>query len=340
MLCTGVVLALAAPLFYLLTKHFYAEDLIEVIRAIEAGRTIPPLDLERDIMVGLMLQFLLTFIALSLSIVLTIRLMTRRLWRPFDAALEHAEHFNLAQGDVPVFEPTDIAEFMRLNSSLATLMTRSKEHYRQQKEFTENASHELQTPLAVVRSKLDLLMQEPLGERPTQLVAELYEQTTRMAYLNRNLLLLAKIDNAQYTDSKEVDVATQLASLMPVYSAMADGRGITVDDRCPHRMPVRAIPTLLDSLMNNLVVNALRYSPKGSEVVITLDDNRMTIANQSVDHQPLDSSTLFRRFRSGHTCHRGNGLGLAIVKAICDLHGWRIEYSFVADSHCFMVTFR
>lgn len=120
------------------------------------------------------------------------RFITHRLWLPFDDTLQKTEQFNLAQSAVPQFQKTEIKEFARLNNSLAKLMQKDKEIYRIQKEFTENASHELQTPISIIRSKLDLLMQEELDERSMSLVSDLYDLNTRMEHLNRNLLLLAK----------------------------------------------------------------------------------------------------------------------------------------------------
>lgn len=215
-LCTAAILVLTAPLFYLLTKWFYAEDMIDIIEAVERGEGIPPLDLERDIMAGMMLQFLLIFIVVSLSLFITMRFITRRLWLPFDDTLDKAERFNITQDSLPRFLPTDIREFERLNRSLDSLMRKDREMFRIQKEFTENASHELQTPIAIIRSKLDMLMQENLTERQMQLVADMYGLTMRMGHLNRNLLILAKIDNAQYTAAEKVDAGAMLSESLPL----------------------------------------------------------------------------------------------------------------------------
>ena len=207
-ICTVSIFVLATPLFYLLTKHFYAEDMIDIIEAIGQGKDIPPLDLEQDIMAGVMLQFILIFLVISISMFITMRFITRRLWHPFDDTLEKTEQFNLAHSDIPSFTKTDVKEFARLNHSLNRLMEKDKETFRIQKEFTENASHELQTPLAIVRSKLDLLLQEEPDERTMRIIADLYELNTRMEHLNRSLLLLAKIENAQYTKMESVDPHT------------------------------------------------------------------------------------------------------------------------------------
>ena len=163
--CMIVVFVLAIPLFYVLTKHFYAEDMLEIVTSVQQGNGIPPLDLEEDIIEGLVLQLVLIFIMVGVSIYITLRFVTRRLWQPFDDTLTKADNFNLSQDDVPHFADTDVVEFDRLNRRMGELMAKNKKIYRAQKEFTENASHELQTPIAVIRSKLDLLMQEELGER-------------------------------------------------------------------------------------------------------------------------------------------------------------------------------
>lgn len=151
--CAVACFALTAPLFFLLTKYYYAEDLIEVVEAVGSGGAVSDIDLEQDVIEGLMLQFLLVFAIISVALFITMRFATKRLWRPFDDSLRKAEAFNLAQGDIPSFGLTRIKEFDRLNRSLESLMAKDRETFRIQKEFTENASHELQMPLAVFRSK-------------------------------------------------------------------------------------------------------------------------------------------------------------------------------------------
>lgn len=340
-LCTAAIFALTAPLFYLLTKHFYAEDMIDIILSVERGEGIPPLDLERDIMEGMMLQFLLIFLVVSLSLFITMRFITHRLWIPFDDTLRKAEQFNLTQDTLPRFMPTNIREFVRLNRSLDALMRKDCETFRIQKEFTENASHELQTPLAVICSKLDLLMQENLTERQMILVSDLYELTVRMGHLNRNLLLLAKIENVQYAATEEVDVVSLLSQSLPFYETLQSGVTLHVEDRrMNHRTMLRANTVLLDCLMKNLIVNAIRHSASGCEIQIIVEDERLTVGNVSADGEPLDEKTLFRRFRSGDVKQKGNGLGLSIVKAVCDLHHWTVAYRFEAGKHCFSVCFQ
>ena len=337
MICTGLMLLLTAPLFYLLTKCFYAEDLIDIIEAVQQGNSIPPLDLERDIIIGMMIQFLLIFIILSISLLITMRFITRRLWQPFDDTLQKTEQFNLAQSEIPEFRETQIKEFARLNASLKRLMEKDKKSYLIQREFTENASHELQTPIAIIRSKLDLLMQEDLNERQMSLVSDLYDINIRIGHLNRNLLLLAKIENAQYTKLEDIDLFNVTNTLLPMYGVLQNGLSISIEDHRTRQSTLRANINLLECLLNNLIINAIRHTTSANgEIKIVIEDDSLSVSNEA-EGEALDGQTLFQRFRSDNTKKVGNGLGLSIAKAICDFHGWSVQYSFSNNRHIFTV---
>lgn len=365
-ICAAICFILTAPAFYLLTKYYYAEDMIDIIKAVSRGEGVPPIDLEQDIVAGMMIQYLLIFCVFTIAMFITMRFVTKKVWEPFDDTLRKAEQFNLAQNNIPLFADTDIEEFNRLNLSLERLMKKDRETYRIQKEFTENASHELQTPLAIIRSKLDLLMQGKLGEKELKLVSDLYQLTMRIGHLNRNLLLLAKIENAQYTTLQEVDVAEMLSESLPLYEALQNGTTLKLVDENDantkdigysyhHHLKVQANPILLECLLKNLIVNAIRHSPSKGEIQLIVGNHQLIVSNDSIDRKngkPLDSKTLFQRFRSGDNQQsspntpsieaprqKGNGLGLAIVKAICDFHHWSIEYYFEDGKHQFIVHF-
>lgn len=340
--CATACFVLTVPLFYLLTKYFYAEDMIDIIEAVERGQGIPPLDLEQDIIAGMMLQFLLIFLVITVALFITLRFAAKTIWRPFDDTLRKAEQFNLAQSEMPRFVATDIHEFARLNHTLWQLMKKDKDIYHIQKEFTENASHELQTPLAIIRSKLDLLMLENLTEAQMRLVSDLYELIKRMGHLNRNLLLLAKIENAQYTALEEIDIVLLLSESLPLYETLRNGKTIRMYDcRIDSGRKIHANQVLLECLLKNLMINALRYSGDVGEIQIFVENDSLAVTNESTDGKPLDADTLFCRFHPGDVRQKGNGLGLAIVKAICDFHHWTVRYEFeaICGSHRFIVNF-
>lgn len=329
--CIAAVFLLTAPFFYLITRYFYAEDMIDIIESVERGEGVPSsFDLEQDIIAGVMIQYLLIFVVISLSLFIAMRFTLRNLWNPFESTLKTMERFKVSDSTLPPRYDGGIDEFRRLNHALSGLMQRNAEVYRQQKEFTENASHELQTPLAVMRSRLDLLLQQNLDVATLESVNELYNVNRRMERLNRNLLLLAKIGNDQF-------VADEKVSLLSIVRDVADSltpMGYRVNtDFSGQESEVMANRTLLESLVTNLVVNAVRNS---GQVDISLSGSRLTVSNPSGDGHPLDRARLFRRFAST-AGSKGNGLGLAIAKAVCDVHHWHIGYDFVDGCHLFSV---
>lgn len=336
---TVIILFLATPIFYILTKYFYAEDIIDLMEAMEHGEKVPPLDLEKDILQGIMIQFFLIFAVLSFSMIITLRFITRRLWHPFDDTLKKMELFNIEQNSEPKFIPTDIKEFSRLNSSLSVLIKRIRRSYRTQKEFTENASHELQTPLAIAQSKLDLLLQEDLNETQSEIIADLYKVYKRMSKLNKNLLLLARIDNAQYSEKSTIDICQFIDNHIPLFESIQGLESSITFNRPKESVMVKANEVLFESMINNLVVNAIKNSSKEHNITILVNKNNVTIINIA-ESSPVNSQLIFKRFQFTEEQKRGNGLGLAIVKAICDFHGWKIKYEFIESRHNFKISFQ
>lgn len=337
--CVAILLLLATPLFYWLTKSFYAEDIIDIIEAVQQGKPVPALDLEEDILHGIMIQFALIVTVLGVAIVLTMRFISGRLWQPFDKTLEAIEHFKLENGVCPQLAESDTKEFVRLNIALQRLMTDSLHSYRLQKEFTENASHELQTPLAVFQSKLDLLLQQPeLTERQAAIIQDLYQMNSRLSRLNRNLLLLAKMENNQFSRTESVDVITVIKDLQPYLESLSGGL-ILKQNFSTASLPIKANRSLLESMVNNLVVNAVRHNKTSGEITVFLSDNRLMVSNTS-DDAALDADQIFNRFYRPSEKTTGNGLGLSIVKTVCDYHGWKILYAYADGKHQFVVIFR
>lgn len=332
--CTVAVFLLMAPVFYLLTKYFYAEDVMALLQAIERHERLPDVDLEEDIIVSITAHFSLTFIMLFIAFLIMVHFVTKRLWQPFDDSLAKAERFNVAESEMPHFEASNVTEFNRLNDSLARLMIKSRKSYRIMKEFAENASHELQTPLAVTRSKLDLLLQEQLTPQQLELVADMYQINSRMEHLNRNLLLLAKIDGLQYEERKTIHLEEFVSGLMQSYSLLRTDEKVEFMSTGSSDMTISANPTLLESLINNLVVNAIRNTPTGVVAIIASAGPKLSVSNTATG-SALDPTKIFSRFRTAGK--GGTGLGLPIAKAICEYHGWQLDYKYVDGRHVFTI---
>lgn len=336
--CVSILLLLATPLFYWLTKNFYAEDMIDIIEAIQKGQPIPTLDLEEDILHGILIQFSLITAVLGIAIILTMRFISQRLWRNFDQTLETIETFRLENNTVPTLPKSEIAEFDRLNNVLNELMKSSIQSYKIQKEFTENASHELQTPLAIIQTKLDILLQQPdITKEQAVIIQDIYQTTTRLSRLNRNLLLLAKMENRQFSQTESIDVIQVLQDLSPYLESLTDGIGLIRDFQRPS-LKINANRSLLESMINNLVANAVRYNKKGGEICISTDNKSLTVSNTS-DSKALDENVIFNRFYRSSRGKAGTGLGLSIVRAVCLYHHWKIQYEYCDNHHIFHIVF-
>ncbi len=337
--CVIFLFALAAPVFYYLTKNYYAEDMADLIEAVQAGRGIPALDLEEDILKGTMLQYLLITVLLAVGVTFTMRLVSKKLWKPFEQTLSSIETFQLEKGKVPDLPESDIKEFAMLNKSLQRLMTKSIGSYQAQKEFTENASHELQTPLAIFQAKLEILLQQPqLTSEQAAIIQDLFQMTSRLSRLNRNLLLLAKIDNAQFDAKEHIRLAAFIDRLLPSLESIS-GQIHIERAYSSEALSVDANSVLLESMINNLIVNAVRHNTADGTITISLNDHSLKISNTS-DEQALSATQIFNRFYRPVQNKSGNGLGLAIVKAICNYHGWSVKYEYEEGIHSFIVDFR
>lgn len=330
------ILLMSAPLFYFIITHYYAEDLIRI----EASAHIhnPHVDLQQDTVVGLVIQILSMVLILGTTIFLIMRFVPVKLWKPFYDTLHKISHFKVEDGTVPDFTTSKVKEFTELNHTLERILSQNVHSYKVQKQFTENASHELQTPLAIVQSKLDLLLQnKDLTSEQAALMQDIYHEIVKMSKLNRNLLFLAKIENAQYNLNGKINIAEKLQSLIPSLELLANGVKIClcVDNK---HLVVDCNEVLLESMISNLVANAVMHNYADGEIVIRLETSTLTVTNTS-NEPPLDSAHIFERFYRSSVTQKGNGLGLAIVKSICDYNHWSVNYIYENGLHNFFICF-
>jgi signal transduction histidine kinase len=214
---------------------------------------------------------------------------------------------------------------------------KAEEDYLLLKEFTENASHELQTPLSIIRSKLEMLIQEQdLSERQSEIVRSAFAAIKKLSRLNQSLLLLTKISNQQFNDLEEIPLDEKIESKLGQFRELWQTSGIEVSS---HLLPatIRASPELIDILLNNLFSNASNHNIPQGVIDISLESRRLCICNTGLS-VPLDPRRMFTRFYKGeqHTGH--NGLGLSIIKQICEVTTLRPAYQFSGNRHTFVFT--
>lgn len=266
------------------------------------------------------------------------RRLSKSVWKPFRKTLDKLKTFNLNQQTKIEFDEADVSEFEELNQSLSKLIDQNISVYKSQKEFTENASHELQTPLAILKNKLDILMQnQDLTEKQYEIAEEMNKALTRSSRINRNLLLLAKIDNSQFDNSEIIRFDELLNQSLEILQEHFEQKNITVNSEISSNVEVKGNSSLMEVLINNLILNAIRHTPSDGIINIKLTKSVFEVSNSGTEK--LNEDLLFKRFSKLSTDNRGSGLGLAIIQQICKLQNWNIGYIFDKSLHIFSIDF-
>ena len=263
------------------------------------------------------------------------RRLSKSVWKPFRETLDQLKTFSLNNQTKIEFSKTDVSEFDELNQSLTKLIEHNVSVYKTQKEFTENASHELQTPLAILKNKLDILLQnQDLTEKQYQIAEEMNRALSRSSRINKNLLLLAKIDNKQF-DSETFHLNEVLNQSLEILQEHFEQKNISVNTEISDNVKVNGNIGLTEVLINNLIINAIRHTSINGSISIKLNNSVFEVSNSGTEK--LNSDLLFKRFSRFSKDNNGSGLGLAIVKEICKSQNWTIDYRFENYNHIFSV---
>jgi signal transduction histidine kinase len=269
---------------------------------------------------------LLVFAGLFIATILFNWIISKNLWEPFYRSLNIIRRTDLQRIQETHFEDTNTKEFNELNAALNSMAEKIHNDFINMKEFTENAAHEMQTPLSAAQSKLELLLQnERLHDEDVQLILDATTSLSRLAKLNQGLLLLAKIENYQYKTATTLSLTEVTKKYLRLFSELIQDKQLAVKTNFENEFTIQLHPLLADSLVSNLLGNAIKYNYIGGSVEIAITQNSYRISNTS--HSPsIPKEKLFKRFTSGTSEENSNGLGLAIVKKIADTHGLLVSY--------------
>ena len=260
----------------------------------------------------------------------------RQSMKPFYQLLEWLEHYRLGRDNEKLQINTHTTEFQKLNDAVSRYASHSEEVFEKQKQFIGNASHELQTPLAICQNRLEMLMEdETLGEEQMGEIVKTYQTLEYVSKLNKSLLLLSKIDNSQYADSKEINLNEVLHRYVEDYQEVYHYRSITLDLQEQGIFRVWMNETLAVVLITNLLKNAFVHNVDEGSIRIEVSSSGIRFGNFA-SGPSLDGTRIFERFYQGNKKKEGStGLGLAIVDAICRQCGLQIRYRFAQDMHWF-----
>lgn len=280
-------------------------------------------------------------ILLYLSLLITTLVLTmwvfHRSMRPLYELLHWLDRYTPGQKNNPVPNDTHIREFAKLNTAAQKAVDRVENAFDQQKQFIGNASHELQTPLAVLGTRIEwLLDQTQPSERQTEELLKMQRSLSHIIRLNKTLLLLTKIENGQFPENSTIDLRAVVQEQTDLYNEIYASRNLSCYVNISGEFTVKMNESLASTLINNLLKNAFIHSEAGSKIIISMQDQTLTISNDGT--KQLDATQIFNRFYQGEKKEGSTGLGLALVKAVCRYYHLNLEYRFNKDRHYFSVT--
>lgn len=292
---------------------------------------------EKDDLMAAVLQWVVALYALLLLTVLGMTTWVfHRNMRPLYRLLQWLSDYRPGSRNAPVPNDTAIREFRQLNTAVQRVMDRSEELFEQQKHFIGNASHELQTPLSVLNGRVEWLLDHAaLDREATGQLISMQRTLAHIVRLNKTLLLLSKIDNKQFPQRAEVDIAELCREQVELCDEIYAERGIRTTLRLPERFVVCMNESLAGVLVSNLVRNAYIHTPAGGCVELYIDATTLAVLNDG--DKPLDGTRIFERFYQGAGREGSAGLGLALVKAVGHYYALRVEYDFAERRHHFRI---
>ena len=292
-----------------------------------------------DLLMTIIIAIGVVFALLIISLYFINKRLSLILWKPFYNTLDNLKGFSQEKPDFILSAETEIDEFIELNKTLEKLTLKVISDYQSLKRFTEDASHEIQTPLAVIQSKLETLMQYPdLKKDQAELIKSAYSSVQRISKLTQTLLLLTKIANGQFPEKRSVNLSELLEEKIELFEDQINGKSLILKKEIEPDCILETNFILAESMVVNLVGNAAKHCITGGIISIRLDKNNLEISNSGVPFS-VPPSKLFERFYKINSSSESQGLGLSIVKEICTLNGWKIDYLYEDNQHKFIVGF-
>lgn len=295
--------------------------------------TIEKLDLLRAI-----LGWIIFLYVLLLLVILSINIWVfRKNMKPLYVLLKWLDSSQLGKKNEPLENTTKITEFRKLNAATMAFAERGEKLFEQQKTFIGNASHEMQTPLAICRNRLEMLMEdETLTEHQLNELIKTHQTLENLTRMNRSLLLLCKIENGQFADTRSVCLNDILTHYLDDYKEVYAYRNITVTVTTDSSFCVDMNDSLVSVLVTNLLKNSFVHNIDGGFIYIKITANTFEISNTG--EKPLDRERIFERFYQGQKKEGSTGLGLALVDSICKANHLTIDYTYVENRHIFTIS--
>ena len=293
---------------------------------------------KEDLKKSIQLWIVFLYVALLLCIILVSIWVFYRNMRPLYILLHWMDEYQTGKNNTPLRNNTKITEFQKLNDAVVRYTERTEQIFEQQKQFIGNASHEIQTPLAICRNRLEMLMEDDsLSEKQLEELIKTHQTLEYITKLNKSLLLLTKIDNKQFSDTKNLELNTHLKQYIEDYKEVYQYKNIQVNIEETGHFYINMNESLATVLLTNLLKNAFVHNIDEGIIQIIITADSIIFKNTGIK-QPLDREHIFERFYQGNKKEGSTGLGLAIVDSICQLQHLKLQYSFEEEKHCFKIS--
>jgi signal transduction histidine kinase len=288
---------------------------------------------------GVVDSFKWILLLLLVLVAISSKLIPKYILSPLSKTLRVIQSFDLKQRKPIRLPETRTSEFRELNIFLKKMTDKALEDYQSLKEFAENASHELQTPTAIIRGKLELLMESDIKDDQAILIAEMHNALEKLSRIHSSLTLLTKLENKEYATEKPVCLSELTQETLDSFEELIQMKSLTLHCHIEDNVYIHLHSALADLLLTNLVSNSIRHNIPGGAIQVLLSKSGLVIANSGLPPQ-VPVMELFERFKKGDPASDSIGIGLAIVRQICELMNFNIIYEYAASQHAIAISFQ
>jgi len=292
---------------------------------------------KEDLLLSLLLIFSIVFLLMVAILYFINRKTTKDIFRPFYNNLEKLRKFNIRTNKKIELEKSNIDEFIELNSAIEELSVKAGKEYATLKEFTEDLSHELQTPVSIIKNNLELLLQKEISDNEAvENITRAYQNINRLDKINRSLVLLSKLESTDMFETSTIRPDQVLKKVIQNFTDIAEAKNIKIHKDIYSGGSIKVNDTLFELLLGNLISNAIKHNIPEGKVFIKFENMELIVSN-TCETDMLEADKVFKRFVKDKKSHESIGLGLSIVKKICDLYGYEIKYNYEKNMHKFEV---
>ncbi len=291
-----------------------------------------PTVIRNDLFYAIVTSLLLLLVLFVLFTYVIEYLLKKNVWSPLNYNLRKLHEYDLKANAVLQLKKPGIKEFDEMNEVILRMVDKINADYENSRLFTEDASHEMQTPLSIIKSKMDLLMQNPLlmlDKDNENSVRAISRAVSRLSRMNKSLLLITRINNNQYEEKENIRLDKHLAVYLNDLEELFEAKQLTVKTVVsPCLLFMNS--NLAEILLSNLLSNAIRHNLPQGWIDLFLDNSRFVISNTCKGGLKSEAN-LFNRITFHNKSEESSGLGLNIVRSICDKNEFHIRYDYPED---------